>query len=117
MSFLDEIQKQSRSTREAMFALSVIITVSLVGFVWFKSFEKNLFVLLNPEQEKQEIFFAKQEEVRTESMFATIGQAGTNLKAIVSDFMGFLNNDGAETSDRIPGFNSRAYELPLEGDK
>ena len=116
MSFLDEIQKQSRSTREAMFALSIIITVSLVGFVWFRSFERNLFVLLNPEQEKQEIFFAKQKE-GTESIFATIGQAGTNLKAVISDLWGFLDNDDREALNRIPGFNSRVYELPLEGDK
>ena len=31
-----------------MFSLCVVTTVSLVGMVWYNSFEKNLYVLLNP---------------------------------------------------------------------
>jgi hypothetical protein len=115
MSFIDEIQKQSQSTREIMFALCVIITVSSVGFVWFRSFESDLFVLLNPEEEKQEIFFAKQNE--TESVFATIGQTGANLKAAMSNLFGFIGDNDVERLESLPRFNSEVYELPLEGNK
>jgi hypothetical protein len=115
MSFIDEIQKQPQSTREAMFALSVIITVSLIGFIWFRSFERDLFVLLNPDQEKQELFFAKQGEA--ESIFATIGKSGTNLRATLSGLWGFLGDKDVERLESIPRFNSEVYELPLQGDK
>ena len=34
-----------------MFALSLITTLSLVGTVWLGSFKKNLYALLNPEEQ------------------------------------------------------------------
>ena len=54
-----EIKQQPEHIREIFMWLSVFIIFSLIGFVWFKSFQEKMIVLLNPElmpEEEQEPF-------------------------------------------------------------
>lgn len=92
MSFLDEIRRQPRHHREIMFGLCVVTTVSLVGMVWFNSFEKNLYVLLNPEESADNRFLAENEESKAAlSLFGSISQTGKELKAT---FLGIFSSIG-----------------------
>ena len=63
-----------------MFALCVVITISLVGLVWFRSFEEDIFVMLNPEPEKQEKFYAEREQ-RTPLIYANITRGLGSMRA------------------------------------
>ena len=49
MNMLKEIREQPEHIREIFMWLSVLIVFSLVGFVWAKSFQERIVVLLNPE--------------------------------------------------------------------
>lgn len=120
MSFLDEIRRQPRHHREIMFGLCVITTISLVGMVWFNSFEKNLYVLLNPEENADNRFLAENEEIKTPlSLFGSIGQTGKDLKATFYNIFN-LDGDGQE-NDFVENENindsGRVYMLPLSGSK
>lgn len=115
-----------------MFALSVVIVVSLVGVVWFNSFQKNIYVMLNPDKETEQKFFAggnpkfanlydKKTTTDIPSLFSNIGQAGKDLKAAVLNILNVKNNSvevapqaGAEMKETK---NAKAYLLPLAGDK
>src|SRR3989344_6802393 len=91
MSFLEELRRQPRHHREIMFGLSVVTTISLVGMVWYNSFEKNLFVLLNPEESKDQRFLAETQTVP--SLLGNISETGKNLKATFYDLFNLTNDD------------------------
>lgn len=117
MSFLEDIQKQPRHVREIMFVLCVVITISLVGLVWFRSFEEDLFVMLNPSQEEQERFYADRQD-RTPVIYANVTKALTNLQATLYDALGFLDDyPSKEKNQPEEEYQGEVNKLPLSGDK
>lgn len=99
-----------------MFGLCVIITISVVGMIWFRSFEENLFVLLNPEPDKQQQFYAERAK-RTPTVYANITESLGKMRASLYDAMGFLkdyNSGQVKTDGDIKG---ETHKLPLSGDK
>ena len=96
MSFLDESRKQPQHHREIMFGLCVITTISLVGMVWYNSFEKNLYVLLNPGETTDQRNLAENKNVP--SLLGDIGRTGQDLKAA---FLNILNLTGNDKKDNI----------------
>ena len=117
MSFLDEIRKQSQHHREIMFGLCVVTTISLVGMVWYNSFEKNLYVLLNPGETTDQRNFAENKNVP--SLLGDIGRTGQDLKAA---FLNILNLTGNDKKDNIientkVNDSGRVYLLPFSEKK
>ena len=99
-----------------MFALCAITTISLVGIIWFRSFEEDLFVLMNPEPDKQEKFYAERDQ-RTPLLYANVTKAFTELRANIYSALGFLedyNSKEVSTEEELKG---ETHELPLSGDK
>lgn len=121
MSFLHEIRKQSYGVRQAMFALCLVTTLSLVGMVWFRSFQKNLFVLLNPDQESQEQFFAQQGNTDQTSLFGYIGGAIKDATANIFNLIRGKKSgneviiENQPSGQNIP--NPPAHSLPLPENK
>lgn len=121
MSFLDEIRKQPRHHREIMFGLCVITTISLVGMVWYNSFQKNLYVLLNPGQTADQRNLAENKNVP--SLLGDIGKTGQDLKAaflnIFSSVGGLTGNNKKDTitDTAKPSEPVRVYTLPLSDKK
>ena len=116
MSFLDEIKKQPQHIRETMFVFCVIITISLVGIVWFRSFEEDLFVMLNPEPEKQDKFYASRQE-RTPLIYANLTKVLGNMRATLYDAMGFMEDYTSSGVGVEEEYKGDVHELPLSGDK
>ena len=117
MSFLDEIRIQPRHHREIMFGLCVVTTISLVGMVWYNSFQQNLYALLNPGENIDQRYLAENKKVP--SLFGNIGQVGKDLKAA---FYNIFNLTGNDQKDNIidntkPNDSGRVYTLPLSGKK
>ena len=116
MSLLNDIRKQPQSTREVMFGLAVFITVLAIGMVWFRSFQKNLYVLMNPEEDVEKALAV--ENAPVPSLFGFIGSSLSDIKGLVSGFVG-----GEEESVELKGFQSSAkkenkvYTLPLSEHK
>lgn len=96
-----------------MFVLCVIITVSLVGIVWFRSFEEDLFVALNPQPEKQEEFYAER-ALREPTLFALFTVAFNNMQAAFYNALGLFE----EIPENIPEeYTGGAKKLPISGSK
>ena len=112
MSFLDDIQKQPQHTREIMFGLSVFITVLLIGMIWFRSFERNLYVLMNPEEDIEKAFAV--ENAPAPSLFGYIRQTAGNVKGLVSElFDGDTNIVNEQANDTNNEKSGKIYTLPL----
>lgn len=117
MSFLDDIQKQPKHVREIMFALCAITTISLVGIVWFRSFEEDLFVMLNPQQDRQDKFYAERSG-RTPAVYANLTKALGSLRANFYDAFGFLDDySGSKSIEVEEEYKGEVHKLPLSGDK
>jgi hypothetical protein len=89
MNILDEIKQQPEHIRKTFMWVLVVITFSVVGFVWFRSTEKKFVALLNPEQVQEERALAEKNKAQTPSPFATIFSSWNDLKANISElFLG-----------------------------
>ena len=99
-----------------MFGFCAVTTISLVGIVWFRSFEENLFVLLNPEPEKQERFYAEREK-RTPTLYANMTKAAVNLRAALYDVFDLAENYGSTKVEIEEEYKGEVNKLPLSGDK
>jgi hypothetical protein len=97
-----------------MFGLSVVITVSLVGAVWFRDFQTDLYALLNPEEVQQERFLAQKEG---DSLFGVLGKTLGDMGSALNAFWG-SDNTGTEAK---PGVEikkqDKVYLLPLSEEK
>ena len=116
MSFLDDIKKQPRHIREIMFGLCVVTTISLIGLVWFRSFEKDVFVLLNTDPAKQAQFYGDRAG-RTPTVFAAATKTFGNLRATMYSAFGFLEDYGSNVINIEEEYKGGAKQLPLSGDK
>lgn len=117
MSFLDDIKKQPQGVRETMFVLCVVITISLAGMIWFRSFERNLFTMLNPDQEIQQQYFA---QTGNESLLSNIGKSFNDLKASISNILNIGKNNTIDTTgsgSKAEEQQGRVYVFPLSGGK
>src|SRR3989344_8703925 len=109
MSLLDDIRNQPRHMREIMFGFCVVITISLVGLIWFRSFEEDLFVLLNTDPKKQEQFFAERDK-NTPALVASMRTSYEGLRAAISAVL--LLESGPEKVENTKS-TDKPYLLPL----
>lgn len=100
-----------------MFGLCVVTTISLVGMVWYNSFQQNLYVLLNPGENADQRYLA--ENQNTPSMFGDLGKTGQDLKAALFSIFNLTGNDKKDNIIENPKTNDsgKVYTLPLSEKK
>lgn len=120
MKLWEEIKQQPPHIREMFMWTFVVITFSIVGFVWMRSTTKQFLALVNPEYAEQSRVLAEEQD-KTESPFATIFVAFKNLRADIGQLFDFskrgndfevIKNQRTESADSV-----EAQELPLSGDR
>jgi len=99
-----------------MFGLSVFITVLLVVMIWFRSFQRNLYALMNPPEEVDKMLAA--ENTPVPSLFGYIWQTTGEVKGLVSEL---FNNQPPVTNnqrgERVKVESGKVYTLPLSEHK
>ncbi|MDP2648196.1 MAG: hypothetical protein Q8P35_03080 [Candidatus Yanofskybacteria bacterium] len=108
MSLLEDIRKQPRTVREIMFGLSVIATLSLVGAIWFQSFERNIYALMNPDSQIEERYAV---EVDKKSPLAFLGSAIEGLRAMIGSLFG--NDEPSIPPNQSDNRQTDPQTLPL----
>jgi len=107
-SLLHEIKHQPLWVRQTLFGLSVVVSLSLVGGIWFSSFERDMFALLNPDPDVQEQHFA---QFKSDSgPYALAVKALDGLRATISDFFGF---DAQRSDTGAKSGSGQSHTLPL----
>ena len=99
-----------------MFALAMVTCVSLVGMVWFRSFQKDMYALLNGEQEIETRFFAQSE---SKSLFGYFKETLKDGQAFIG---GLFNKDREKGNDievnrQSDNTGGQVHTLPISGDK
>ena len=114
---IQEIRNQPDHIRELLAGLCTVIVVTLVGVVWFNSFQHNIYALLNPDQEtrNQEQLFAG----NTQSLFGSISQTIKEATSQIGNALGGVKsgnqvNIGVVRDGRLP---DRPHPLPVQGNK
>lgn len=89
---LHEIHSQPPHIRELFMWSCVVITFSVVGFVWFRSTSRQFVALMNPKAEEERIL-ADKNKPKQPSPFATVLTSWRNLQANISElFVGPRSN-------------------------
>ena len=117
-SFLHEIHRQPEHVRQLLAGLCTVAVVSLVTLVWFRSFQQDIYALLNPadEPQAQDQMFARE----SSSLFGSIIQAFKDTGAQVS---GLLTNESSRsqitntTNSSDQNSTSSPHPLPVSGDR
>ena len=113
MSLFNEIRRQPLWLRELLFGFSVIITISIVGTMWFHSFERKTFALINPEKRFDDQYFVK---ARPQSEYAPIALAERGFRGLRASIYGVLNITGGQDAS-IDKPHNQVYLLPVSGDR
>ena len=116
MSILDEIREQPEHIRKIMFGFCVITTISIVGVIWYRSLEKNLFALLNPDEMANQPKYAQ----TSSGLFGDIGSTFKDLGGTIFNFIGIKsepNNIENSSDTSAPAESDKTYLLPLSGKK
>jgi len=117
MSLLNEIRNQSEGVRKAMFALSLIMILSLVGTMWFRSFQSNVYALLNtgeaPAGEQSQFADQKNDAANDQTPFALIGSMFKGLGAQVSSLWIAPQGPAPKDQDLAPIKSGNARSLPI----
>ncbi len=111
---LKDIQNQPQHVREIMFGLSVVTTVSLVGMIWFHSFQNDMYVLLNPEEANTEKFLAQENQ---KSLFGNLAGTFSDLGAALSGILGSDEPDPQKELRVEKTSADKVYLLPLSEEK
>lgn len=126
---LEEIRKQPEHIRHTMMWLCVVITFSLVAFVWFRSTQAKFVALLHSEEIREEIDprrFVERipesqnlaEVKKEQSLFASIGKTFSLLKASIVDLVGASTNEfEINKSNAVKSNLNEGRALPLSGGK
>ena len=110
---IHEIRNQPHHVRALATVLCTVVVVAIVVAVWFNSFQKDIYALLNPEQQSQaeDQRFAKE----SKSLFSSILQTLDDGKAqILNLFDGESQTD--VINDRSTSNNS-IHLLPISGNR
>ncbi len=114
---IQEIRNQPPHVRELATVLCTIVVVAIVGLVWFRSFQKDIYAMLNPDQQPQaqDKLFAQQ----SKSLFGSILQVFSDGKAQISNL--FSNSSQTDitnnpTASTVPS-NIQAHPLPVSNSK
>jgi hypothetical protein len=100
-----------------MFALSLVTTLSLIGALWFTSFQHNVYALLNPDASNtvgEQYFADASPAARSESPFAAMGQLVKDMRASIGQLFTSGAVQGGISSSPAPSASTgRAQALPL----
>lgn len=116
MTILERIREQPQHVREMMFVLSVIITVSLVGALWFRDFRTDIYALMNPEEVVQEKFLA-QNSGDGRSLFSVLGETLGDMGSVLTGFWGSDNSAVPVKTGVENKKEDKVYLLPLSEER
>ncbi len=112
-SIIHEIRRQPQHVRELATLLCTIAVVAVVVSVWFRSFQRDIYAMLNPSEEPQaqDQMFAQE----SKSLFGSILEVFTDGKAQISNLFSGNGNqsDVVNTSSQTNSSHDASHPLPV----
>ena len=111
MTFIQEIHNQKPAVRYALFGFSVVLVISFVGFFWFTSMQRDIFMATHSDPAEQQAFLASQQSYLPQPL-ALISRVAQSLTASIGSLIGWDSSKGFDKADTTD-HNQAAYPLPL----
>jgi hypothetical protein len=115
-ALIHEIRQQPHHVRELATILCTIAVVAVVALVWFHSFQKDIYAMLNPgdQPQAQDQLFAQQSQSLFGSLISTLGEGKAQISALFSGKSGQtdITNSSAQTDA-----SAAAHPLPVSGNR
>ena len=110
MSILKELHEQPEWSRFALFSLSSLMVLSIAGYAWYTSFERDTYIALNPENGA-----ALHDQLIQErpSPVSAVRKGVDSATANIGELIGFDSSKGFDISSRNEDNQGRIYLLPL----
>lgn len=115
-TIIHDIRQQPHHIREIATLLCTIVVVAVVVLLWFHSFQKDMYAMLNPGDQPaaQDQTFAKQSQSMFSSIMSTINDGKAQISAFFSGSAGQtdISNNTQSTTDTSA---SAPHPLPISG--
>ena len=99
MSFIQDIQRQSSVVRHTLFVFSVVTTVSIVGFFWFTSVQREMYFALHDDPQDRQAFLDQHDQSLPQPLAVVSRGLGT-LTASIGSLLGIDKDKGLDRSER-----------------
>ncbi|MBP6885787.1 MAG: hypothetical protein KBC02_00895 [Candidatus Pacebacteria bacterium] len=112
MSIIHEIQRQHPTVRRALFVMSLVISVSVVGVFTASSVQQTIYFGIHSDPAEQEAFLAAREAGRPQPL-AAISKATGSLIASIGSLIGWDTNAGFDSNEKSSNTQGGVHLLPL----
>jgi hypothetical protein len=113
---IQEIRSQPHHVREIATILCSIVVVAVVVWIWFNSFQKNIYTLLNPDKSApaEDQIFAQE----SKSLFGSILDTLNGGRAQISNLIkGQSQTDVTSGSASSPTPQASTHPLPVQSNR
>jgi hypothetical protein len=111
MSIIQEIHNQKPAVRYTLFVLSVVVVLSIIGFFWFLSFERQVFMALHSDPAERQDFIDRQAANAPKPLTA-LANGLHSLTASIGSLIGLDGSKGFD-SNKNESNNQTVHPLPL----
>lgn len=112
MSLIHEIHQQRPAVRYTLFALSMIIVISVVGYFGISSIQRNAFLAIHADEQERADFLAQQ-EARAPKPFVALARIAGSLTAQIGSLLGWEPDAGFDRTENQDNNRGGVYLLPL----
>ncbi len=106
-----DIRNQPDHVREMLAGLCTVAVVSLIGIVWFRSFQGNIYALLNDETSPVQEQFAATDK---QSLFGSLGET---VKGATQAVQALVGNQAVQVEGEGQPAAEHTYLLPVSSDR
>ncbi|MEK7600865.1 MAG: hypothetical protein AAB463_02830 [Patescibacteria group bacterium] len=113
MPFIQDIQSQPQHVRELIFFLAVVLTITLVGALWFQGFRNDMYALLNPPTPSDAPAIAQVSPEPTAPGTSGLANIFASLRANLAAVFGFSTASAPEEVES----DAPVYTFPTTPDR
>ncbi|OGN16907.1 MAG: hypothetical protein A3C88_00475 [Candidatus Yanofskybacteria bacterium RIFCSPHIGHO2_02_FULL_50_12] len=112
-TLIHKARQQPRHIRELLAGLCTLVVVAVVVTVWFNSFERNLYALLNePQDQETQLAIEK-----SQSLLGSIGSSVKDFGLAMGQLFSLFNGKDSNITINQDADEGQPYPLPVWGNR
>ncbi|MEK9209171.1 MAG: hypothetical protein AAB910_03795 [Patescibacteria group bacterium] len=112
MSLINEIHEQRPAVRYALFGLTVITVLAVVGFFGITALQRDMFMALHSDPQERADFIAQQDAGRPKPL-AALSRVANSLTASIGSLLGIDRDAGFDRGGQESDTRGGVHLLPL----
>ena len=112
MSLINEIHEQRPAVRYALFGLTIITVLAVVGFFGVTALQRDMFMALHSDPQERADFIAQQDAGRPKPL-AALSRVANSLTASIGSLLGINRDAGFDRGGQESDTRGGVHLLPL----